>query len=109
MTFGLMKASVVRNALRLLRSVLVLVTVGNLKPSKLQSLSLLFSLLTHYNASLVPWSLMTSLLVLLSLLTMIRLFLLRLTTPLLLRLVVVVNVPGQMRELLSMVHAEVKG
>jgi hypothetical protein len=37
------------------------------------------------------------------------LFLLRLTTPLLLRLVVVVNVPGQMRELLSVVHAEAKG
>jgi hypothetical protein len=104
-----MKASDVRSASRLLKSVLVLATVGNLKPSNLQSLSLLISLLTHYNANLVPWSLMTSLLVLLSLLTTIRLFLLRLTTPLLLRLVVVVNVPGQMRELLSMVHAEVKG
>ena len=41
MTFGLMKASVVRSALRLLRSVLVPATVGNLKPIKLQSLSLL--------------------------------------------------------------------
>ncbi len=109
MIFGLMKASDVRSALRLLKSVLVLATIGNLKWSNLQSLSLLFSLLTHYNASLVPWSLMTSLLVLLSLLMMIWLFLLWLTTPLLLRLVVVVNVPGQMRELLSMVHAEVKG
>ncbi len=88
---------------------LVLATIENLKPSNLQSLSLLFSLLTHYNARLVPWSLMTSLLVLLSLLMMIRLFLLQLTTPLLLRLVVIVNDPGQMRELLSMVHAKAKG
>jgi hypothetical protein len=74
---GLMKESDVRSASRLLKSVLVLATVGNLKPSNLQSLSLLFSLLTHYNARLVPWSLMTSLLVLLSLLMMIRLFLLQ--------------------------------
>jgi hypothetical protein len=51
MTFGLMQASDVRSALRLLKSMLVLATVGNLKSSNLQSLSLLFSLLTHYNAS----------------------------------------------------------
>jgi len=109
MTFGLMKASVVRSALRLLRTVLVLVTVGNLKPSKLQFLNLLFRLLTYHRVGLVPWSLMMSLLVLLSLLMMIRLFLLQYTTPLLLRLVVFVNDPGQMRELLLMVHAEAKG
>ena len=108
MTFGLMKASDVRSALRLLKSVLVHATVGNLKPSNLQSLSLLFSLLTHNNARLVPWSLMMSLLVLLSLPKMIQLFLLQLRTPLLLRLVVV-NDPCLMRELLSMVHAEAKG
>jgi hypothetical protein len=36
-----MRASVVRSALRLLRSVLVLATVGNLRQIKLQSLSLL--------------------------------------------------------------------
>jgi len=77
MTIGLMKASVVRSALRLLRSVLVLVTVGNLKPSKLQFLNLLFRLLTHHNVGLVPWSPIMSLLVLLSLLMMIRLFLLQ--------------------------------
>jgi len=87
----------------------VLVTVGNLKLSKLQLLNLLFRLLTHHNVRLVPWSPMMSLLVLLSLLMMIRLFLLQRMTPLLLRLAVIVNNPGQMRELLSMVHAEAKG
>jgi hypothetical protein len=104
-----MKSSIMRSALRLLRSVLVLVTVGNLKPSKLQFLNLLFRLLTYHRVGLVPWSPMMSLLVLLSLLMMIRLFLLQYTTPLLLRLVVVVNDPGQMRELLLMVHTEAKG
>jgi hypothetical protein len=36
-----MKPSVMRSALKLLKSMLVLATIGNLKPIKLQSLSLL--------------------------------------------------------------------
>jgi hypothetical protein len=57
---------------------LVLVTVGNLKPSNPHFLNLLFRLLlTYHRVGLVPWSPMMSLLVLLSLLMMIRLFLLQ--------------------------------
>ena len=56
----------------------MLVTVGYLKPSKLQFLNLLFRRhLTHHSVGLVPWSPIMSLLVLLSLLMMIWLFLLQ--------------------------------
>jgi hypothetical protein len=113
MTFGLMKASIMRSALRLLRSVLMLVIIGDLKQSTLQSLSLLFRCLTFLfptnNVRPAPWSPMMSLPVLLSLLMIVRLFLLLCPTPFLLRLVVVVSDPGKMRELLLVVHAKAKG
>ena len=80
MTLSLMKASNIRSALRLLRTVPMLVIIGNLKQSKLQSLFLLFRclmpLFLHHNVCQVPWYLMMSLPALLSLPMMIQLSLL---------------------------------
>ncbi len=64
------EGELVISALRLLRSMPVLVIIGNLKQSKIQSLFLLFrclmSLFLHHNIHLVPWYLMISLPALLS-------------------------------------------
>ena len=90
----------------------MLATIGNLKPSKLQSLSLLFSLLPfllpHRNVRMVPWSWMMNHPALLCLLMMIQLALLLRQIPFLLKLVVPVSALGQMRELVLGVNAKAK-
>jgi hypothetical protein len=112
MTFGLMKVSVVRNDLRLQRSALMLATVGNLKPSMLQSLSLLYSLLLfllpHHNVRMVPWSRMMNHPALHGPLMLIPSALLLRPTPFLSTPVVPVSTLGQMRELVLVVSAEAK-
>jgi hypothetical protein len=91
----------------------LLVIGGNLKQSKLQSLSLLCRLLPflipHHNVQLVPWSWMMNRPALQCLLMMIQSDLLLQPTPFRLRLVVPVSALGQMRELVLAVHAEAKG
>ncbi len=90
----------------------MLATIGNLKPSKLQSLSLLFSLLPfllpHRNVRMVSWSRMMRHPALLCLLMMIQLALLLRQIPFLLKLVVPISALGQMRELVLVVNDEAK-
>jgi hypothetical protein len=108
-----MRESVVQNALRLQRSALALVIIGNLKLIILQLLTLLFHLprllFPSHSVLLVQRSRMMSLPALQNLLMTLPLPLPLHPTPIVLREVVVVSALDQMRELVLVAHAEAKG